>query len=66
MKREPTRPDAAGGLSVRSTAHGLLRDLRRDWRRWSTPERVAAGFLPVAVLSALSIPVLAALIHPIA
>jgi hypothetical protein len=66
VKREPTCPDTAGGLIVRSAAHDLLRDLLRDWRRWSTPERVAAGILLVAVLSALSIPVLAALIHPIA
>jgi hypothetical protein len=68
MKREPTRPDAvnSAGVSVRSAARDLLRDLSSDWRRWGTAERVAARFLLVAALSALSAPFLTALIRTIA
>ena len=68
MKREPTGPDAVNsdGIFVGTAPHGLFRDLTRDWQRWSTAERVAAGFLLVAVISALSVPLLTALIHPIA
>jgi hypothetical protein len=68
MKREPTRPDAvtSAGIFVRTAPRGPFRDFTRDWQRWSTAERVAASFLLAAVISALSVPLLTALIHPIA
>ena len=68
MKREPTRLDAvnSAGMFAGMAPHGLFRDLSRDWQRWSTAERVAAGFLLAAMISALSVPLLTALIHPIA
>jgi hypothetical protein len=68
MKREPTRLDAvnSAGMVVGTAPHGLFRDLARDWRRWSAAERVTASFLLAAVISALSVPLLTALIHPIA
>jgi hypothetical protein len=68
MKRKPTRPDAVNsvGRVVGSAPHCLLCNLTRDWQRWSTAERVTAGFLLAAVISALSVPRLAALGHPFA
>jgi hypothetical protein len=68
MKREPTCADADNsvGVLVGTAPHGLFRDLTRDWQRWSTAERVTAGFLLVAVISALSVPLLTALGHPFA
>jgi hypothetical protein len=53
-------------MLVGTAPQRLFRDLTRDWQRWSTAERVAAGLLLVAVISALSAPLLTALGHPIA
>jgi hypothetical protein len=68
MKREPTGPAAVNstGMVVGPAPHYLFRDLTRDWQRWSVAERVAASFLLAGVISALSVPLLTALIHPIA
>jgi hypothetical protein len=68
MKREPTRPDAVNSaeMVVGTAPHGLFRDLTRDWQRWNTAERVAAGLLLIAMISGLSISLLTALGHPLA
>jgi hypothetical protein len=53
------------GAFGRRLASTLSRDLVRDWARWSTAERVAAGSILAALLAQVSILVLSAAHHAI-
>jgi hypothetical protein len=58
-------PRNRAGASGRRVASTLSRDLVRDWGRWSTAERVAAGSILAALLAQVPILVLAAAHHAI-
>jgi hypothetical protein len=59
---DPRNRARASGRRLGST---LSRDLARDWGRWSTAERVAAGFILAALLAQVPMLVLAAAHHAI-